>query len=176
MNLRSIGVIGGLSVILAVAGCRSSSSSSPYVAGYRFQPQPAMVAILTREQKTAVNVLVSVIGIRQAEQNNPASAEVRIRLENKGDVPAVFDPLSMSMVSGSLQPFGPPQVNPPQPVQIAPGQSMTLTALFPLPPGLDVKTMELNFLRLEWEVQIDKIPIQQTAGFERVSPLYSGSR
>jgi hypothetical protein len=178
MNLRAVGIIGGALFLLAAGGCASPSSSpsSLYLAGYRYAPQPAMVAILNKEQQPVVNVLVSVAGIRPATGATPASVEVRMRFENKGSVAATFDPHSMVLVSGSLQSFGPPQVASPQPLQLAPGQTATLATFFPLLPGADPRTLGLDSMRLQWQVAIENNPIQQTAYFERGAPGYYGER
>lgn len=178
MKTRSIIFFAPALLLLTAAGCVSSQSSFPqtYLPGYQYVPQPVMATIFTREQKPAVNVLVSVMGIHQADQSVPLSVELRLRMENTGVAAATLDPRSMELVSGSLQPFDAPLVRPPQPLQVAPGQTGTMTTFFRFPAGSNFQTMGLETLRLRWQVLIDNKPIEQTAYFERATPQNYGAR
>jgi hypothetical protein len=75
-------------------------------------------------------------------------------------------------VTGTLRPFPPPILEPPQPFELAPGQRRDLVAYFPFPPGTKASQMNLQNLRLRWEVKIDGIPVAQTALFDRVEKGY----
>jgi hypothetical protein len=168
MRLRLPGRLAPLCLLLIAGGCGSSAPT--YQSIYPYMPQPAMVTIFsTKDQKPAVDAIVSLMGVHQPDQSAPLSMEVRMRLENKGVVAATFDPRSMSLESGALQSFDPPLVHLSQPLQIAPGQAGALTVFFPFPRGSDSRSMGLDTLRLRWEVQLDQETISQTALFKRTS-------
>jgi len=175
MRMKTAGVLFG-ALFLISAGC--ASRSSPYVEGFRYAPEPALAVMLKQGTQTpSLSVMVSVIGLRQADSDNrlPPAIEVRMRFENNGQAPITFDPHSASLVTGALQSFDQPDARPPAPLQIAPGQTQTQTLFFPFPPGSAPRTMALDSLRLRWQVQIDGQPYLQTAYFERASPLYYGA-
>jgi hypothetical protein len=114
-------------------------------------------------------VLASILGVRRADPESRTSAAVaaRLRLENNGPSHVTFDPNSLELVTGTLQPLPPPQVQPPTTLDLAPGQRQEVTAYFPLPPGADPNRMNLNNLRLRWQVRIDNYTVPQSALFER---------
>ena len=154
--------------LLLVSGC----SSSPYVSGYTYYPQPATVEVLRRGSNLPppLSVLVSILGIHRGDPKHsiPYSVVVRMRFENIGQSRVSFDPRTLELVTGTLRSFPPPIVEPPQPVELAPGQRRELTAYFPFPPNTKASQMNLKNLRLRWEVKIDAYTVPQTALFERV--------
>lgn len=172
-NWSGCGIVLTALLLLMAPGC----ASQPYVPGYYFYPQPATVEVYHRGAgpQTPLTVLASVLGVRRAdpEHHIPYSMAVRLRLENNGDALIQFDPHSMELVTGTLRAFGPPLTNPVQPVDLAPGQRPEVTAYFPFPPGTTVSQINLDNLRLRWEVRIDNYSVQQTAIFERTAPDYS---
>ena len=170
-----LAITGAMFVTLLTAGC--TSTASPYVPGFRYAPEPALVDVFrkgTTRQSPPLSVMASIIGVRRGGRgaDTPQSVEVRLRFENNGPSHVSFDPHSLELVTGTLQAFGPPIVRPPGPLELNGGQSATLTALFPFPPGTGYRTLVLDTLRLRWQVQIDNKPVPQTAYFERASPLY----
>ena len=174
MSIRAIGVFSGLLFLTLAGGC---APRPPYFSGYRYAPAPALVDVFrkgTDSERPPLSVMVSVIGIRRGGSTveAPPAVEVRMRFENNGKTPATFDPSTLSLVSGTLQPFLQPEVHGPKPLQLAPGQSQTISAFFPFPRGVEPGAMGLDSLRLRWQVQLDNQSIPQTAYFERTSPLY----
>lgn len=154
--------------LLGSAGCRPSV----YVRGYAFYPQPAAVEVLSRggEQPSPLTVLISVLGVHKQDvrKNIPYSVVLRLRFENTGSIPVVFDPRTLDLVTGTLQPFEPALPQPDLPVTIPPGRRITVSAKFPFPSGRTPSDMDLSHLRLRWEVTIDKYPVVQTAAFDRI--------
>ncbi|HWE02813.1 MAG TPA: hypothetical protein VG326_10430 [Tepidisphaeraceae bacterium] len=174
MSIRLIGGFCGLLMSALVGGC---APQSPYLAGYRYAPAPALVDVFRKgadSQQPPLSVMVSVIGIRRggSTADAPPAIEVRMRFENNGQAKVSFDPSTLNLVSGTLQPFLQPEVHGPKPLQLAPGQNQTISAFFPFPRGAGPRTMGLDSLRLRWQVQVDNQVIPQTAYFERASPLY----
>lgn len=161
-------------LLFAASGC---SQQSPYVSGYSFYPQPAVVDVVQRgaaqpmqqAQQTPLTVLASVLGIRRADPKHsiPESVAVRLRFENNGTSRVTFDPHSLELVTGTLQAFMPPITTPSYPIEIAPGQRQEVNAYFPFPPNMTASQMNLQNLRLRWEVRIDNYPVIQTALFQR---------
>ena len=125
-------------------------------------------------QSPTVSVMASVIGIRRGDPDRgiAPAVEIRMRFENSDSQPASFDPHSLALVTGRLEPLGTPEVHPPTALQILPGQPQTISTFFPLPPGTNPRTMPLDALRLRWEITLDGKPYLQTVVFERASPLY----
>ena len=163
-------------LLSAIGGCSSSSS---YVDGFRYAPEPALVDVFrrgsnTQAQSPPLSVMVSIIGVRRADAKAglPASVEVRLRMEANGPAHVTFDPHTLELVTGSLQPFGAPITQPPTSISLNPGQTQNVSAFFPFPPGTSYRTLILDTLRLRWLVQIDNQTVPQTAYFERASPLY----
>lgn len=153
---------------LLSAGC----ATGPYAVGYHYYPQPVTVNVIRRggNQAPPLTVLVSILGVRNpdAERHIPYSVAVRMRFEDLGPSRVSFDPRSLDLVTGMLRAFSPPITNPPQAIELSPGQRQEVTAYFPFPPGTKASQMDMRNLRLRWEVKIDDYPVQQTALFERV--------
>ena len=164
-----LGIVAGL---LLVSGC----SSSPYIPGYTYYPQPSTVEVIRRgsNQPSPLAVLVSILGVHNGDPKHgiPYSVVVRMRFENIGQSRISLDPRTLELVTGTLRSFLPPVVEPPQPVELAPGQRHGLTAYFPFPPNTKASQMNLKNLRLRWEVKIDGYTVPQTALFERVPRDY----
>jgi hypothetical protein len=164
-------VTGPLMLVLMVGlpGC----TSRPYEPGVYYEPQPALVEVVHhaegQPQQVPLTVLASVRGIRRADTKAgmPKSVEIRLRLENHGPSHVEFDSSSLELTTGALRNFPAPRVQPPAPVELAPGQSQTITADFPLPGELNERSVELDHLRLRWRVTINGQPVPQTALFVR---------
>ena len=157
-----------LGAALANGGC----SPQPYVSGYTYYPQPATVEVLRRDgnQRSPLMVLASVLGVHNEDAKNgiPYSVVVRMRFENVGQSKVAFDPASLELVTGTLRAFERPTVKPAGPIALPPGGRYELTAYFPFSPGVTATQMNMNNMRLRWEVTIDLNPVIQTAVFERV--------
>lgn len=155
--------------LLCGMGC-SSGSRSPYAPGFRYAPEPALVDVFRRGTKAPpLSVMVSVIGVRRADEDRrvPPSIEIRVRLENNGPARVSFDPATLQLVTGTLQPFLPPMVRPPTMIDLAAGQTQTINAQFPFPPGANYRNTNIDALRLRWQVRVDNQLVPQTALFER---------
>lgn len=170
-----------LMAIWGATGC-ATSPHAPAESGYRYAPEPALVEIFhhstTQEQQTPLSVLVSVTGVRQGDTSagNPATIDVRMRLEDHGPATVDFDPKTAQLVTGSLQSFGAPRSQPVGPLHLTTGQTEDVTLSFPFPAGASPQNTDVGTLRLRWLVQIDNHHLPQTAYFERASPLYYDAR
>ena len=166
-----LGLTFALLLVGALVGCGAAGSG----AGAHYEPQPAMVEVLHRTgstpQQVPLTVLASVQGIREADAKTrtPPQVQLRLRFENHGPSHVEFDPGSLELMTGALRGFSPPRVTPPAPVQLSAGQSQTVNVSFPLPPGTDVRSPELDHLRLRWTVTINGQSVPQTVLFVRDS-------
>jgi len=156
--------------VAALGGC------SQYVDGYRYAPQPALVPVASSnpQEHSPVTTLVSVVGVRRrdAKENLPASVEIRVRLENTGSQPVLFDPGSLRLATGDLESFPPPQTLPPGPQTIGAGQVAEVRAYFPFPPGRSYDTMNLASLLLTWNLQIGQQNVPERTQFTLLVPVY----
>ena len=159
-----------MGILFLSAGC------SPYVEGLYFSPSPAVVELTKSgaQGQAPLTALASVVGVRRADshQNLPESIQIALRLENNGPKAVTFEPPSLQLVTGRLFVFPPPILHPPQPIELAAGQTADVTAFFPFRAGVDYDTIDLNDLRLRWVVRIDEQSIPQSAEFHRVRPIY----
>lgn len=160
-------------LLAAGAGC----AESPYLSGYGYYPQPAVVQVIQRgnEQAPPVTVLASIIGVRRgdADKHTPPAVDVRLRFEDNGPASMSFDPSTLDLVTGTLFTFPRPAVSPPTPISLAAGQRAEVNASFPFPPNLTPGQIDLNNLRMRWVVRVANYPVPQTALFQRVGPGYA---
>ena len=158
--------IGLWAAFLLACGCSSSEPT------YTFYPQPATVNIrrVGVNQPPQVTVLVTVLGVRNADPRAyvPYSVAIRMRFDNVGQSRVSFEPSSLELVTGTLVAFPPPVLEPPQPFELAPGERRDLTAYFPFPPNTQASQMDLQNLRLRWDTKIDGVNVPQSAVFNRI--------
>jgi hypothetical protein len=169
-------------VLLFLTGC------SAYLPDYRYSPEPAAVVIppglpppttqptppSAASGPPAMTVLGTVYGIRRADDSKhlPEAVDVRLRLEN-GATPATFDPTQARIVTSSLVTLGPAEASPAAPVELAPGQSYEVAAMFPLPAGMSDSDVDLSGLRLSVPLTIGAQTVQAAMNFQRIYP-YAG--
>ncbi|HXE56036.1 MAG TPA: hypothetical protein VN541_23625 [Tepidisphaeraceae bacterium] len=168
-----IGMGAPLLLLSLAGGC----SNSPYVSGYSYYPQPAVVQVFRRAgaaqsgqaSQTPLTALATVLGIHQGDQKQhiPYSVAIRLRFENNGPSRVSFDPHTLELVTGTLMAFAPPITEPPNATVLGPGQRQEFVAYFPFPPNIKADQMNLEHFRLRWQVQIDNYPVVQTALFDR---------
>jgi len=167
MNRRVIRLVLVIVLVSLIGGC----AQSVYVPDYTFAPQPAVVEVVRRDKAGAqpLTVLATVYGVRNADESSrlPRSVEVRLRFENNGAASVHFDPNTLDLVTGSLRGFEPPIMVPPHVLDLAPGERAAMTAYFPFPRN-DSGPLDLQNLRLRWQVKIGDEAIPQTAFFRRV--------
>lgn len=160
---------------LAGAGCESG----PYLSAYSYYPHATAVDVFkrgTEQQEPPLRTTAMVLGVRRPDPDHHVgpAIDVRFQLESDSPEPASFDPSSLSLVNGMLQPFPRPYVNPPSAVTLSEGQQAEITASFPLPPNIKPEQIDLNELRLRWIVHVGRFQVPQTALFERAGAGYSG--
>jgi hypothetical protein len=160
-------------VLMSIGGC----APQPYVQGYAYDPKPNIVEVYHRvgtTEQTPLTVLASILGVHRADarRNIPYSVVVRLRLENSGQSLVSFDPATLELVTGTLKAFPPPQLRPPEVISLSSGQRRDVMAYFPFPPNATAHDMDLNHLRLRWEVKVDNVAVPQTALFQRSATYY----
>lgn len=161
--------IAGLAAAMMMGGC----APEPYLSDYSYQPSPGVYEVRrhgAEQQAPPVTVLVTVIGVRRPDPDHHvgSSVDLRMRFESNGSEQTTFDPASLELVTGTLQPFPRPYVTPPTPFELAAGQGQTVTLSVPFPPNAATGQMDLNELRLRWLVRVNGYPVSQTALFERI--------
>ena len=173
--MREMVRISSVPLTIVLCGALGGCGGGRYEAGMHYEPQPALVEVLhrtgTAPQQVPLTVLASVKGVRPVDANTgtPPAVELRLRFENHGPSHVEFEPDSLELTTGALRDFPRPRVRPPAPVALSPGQSQTVTVLFPLPAGLDARSAELDHLRLRWRVVVNGQSVPQTALFVRDS-------
>lgn len=149
---------------------------SPYFEDYHYVPRPAFVELppAPPQQTPPASASISIIGVRRADSKEgiPESVQVRMRLDNNGPQPIVFDPQTMELTNGTLLRFPPPLLRPPQPINLAPMESAYLDAYFPFPPGFHHDNTDLNSLELRWLLRIGDRTAGQAVNFRRVVRIY----
>lgn len=142
-----------------------------YYSAYRYKPRPVARIVPAPEQseQAAGRVLASIIGVRRATGDipHPASVEVRLRIENRGDQTITLLPASLELVTAGLRDFPQPAIEPSPPITIPPGHTQTITAYFPFPAGAEPEAFDLGGLNLSWRLRIDGRTIQQSVTFTR---------
>lgn len=146
---------------VALGGC----ASSPYSDEFRYQPRPVVVNMTAPDADgSSVRAMATIIGLRRPVEEQPASIDVRLMIENTGGAPARFDPAALNLVDAALAPFPRPTVDPPEGFDIAPGQSLTVNARFPID---DRGSYDLDGLNLRWSITSKAHTLSSSATFNR---------
>ena len=173
--MREMVRISSVTLTILLCGALGGCAGGGDQAGTHYEPEPALVEVLhrtgTASQQVPLTVLASVKGVRPGDNKTgtPPAVELRLRFENHGPSHVEFEAGSLELTTGALRDLPPPRVTPPAPVELSPGQSQTVTVLFPLPVGLDARSAELDHLRLRWRVTINGQSVPQTVLFVRDS-------
>jgi hypothetical protein len=167
-----LALLGGCLALGFIGGC------SAYVGDYDYVPRPALAQVAPEppDKTPPATAVVCVVGVRREDQKAgiPLSVELRLRLDNNGNKPVAFDPNSMQLSNSQLLVFGPPLVQPPQPMVLEPMQSLLVEAHFPFPPGHSYDNMDLDSLELRWQIKVGDQVVGQGAEFHRmVWPYYN---
>ncbi|MCE9594154.1 MAG: hypothetical protein K8S98_08170 [Planctomycetes bacterium] len=147
-----------------VGACRSSWYA------YRFAPAPLEVALDSpRAPDAKGRALVTVLGIRRADEKagTPARVEVRMRLENAGTRKLAVVADSFRMVSSSLEDFAAPSFDALPAEPLAQNESAVFEVAFALPGGNGPEELGLAGLNLRWEVDFEGERVGTGITFER---------
>jgi hypothetical protein len=168
--MKTLQVIIGVALMALIGGC------SEYVDGYRYGPGPVLAGIPATQpgQAPPAAVLVSVIGVRRADEKAdlPLSIEVRMRVDDNTAEDVVFEPATLQMTNRDLIEFAPPILTPRNPFHLTPRRSEFVTAYFPLPAGKSYDQVDLESLQLRWLIQVDGRQVGQVAEFQRTFRYY----
>lgn len=169
--------------LAALAGCllgAGGCESGPYLSGYSYTPQPGVYEVRkhgAEQQPPPMTALVTIMGVRKGDPDHHVgpSIDVRMQFESNGSEQITFDPASLDLVTGRLQPFPRPYVTPPRAVELSSGQEQNVTASFPFPANTTPEQMDLNELRLRWVVRVAGYTVPQTGLFERTGDGYTAT-
>lgn len=162
----------GLSVGLGVALLLSATGCATPVPYARFEPRPADVVVSRSASEGEVaRALVSVLGARRVGESDRFELQVRIRVESQSDTELEWRADRVRLVTADLRAFGDPRVEPSPVPPIAPGTVCDLELIFPFPPGVRWRDLDLSSLHLTWALatRTDLYSIGTT--FQRAQPV-----
>ena len=140
--------------------------------GARFSPVANEVVVDAEQQPGQARALMSVRGVRRAQSGEPAQVEMRMRLENTGDVPFHLQQGSLELLSGDLVPFGAARILSEDPPRVEPRGAAVLDLSFPVPAGRDPDEVDFGSLHLRFSLDFDGEVVTTRAQFERRSHPY----
>lgn len=114
-----------------------------------------------------VRTLVSVLGIARESAAGRDQAEIRMRLENLGNVPATLVESGLSLVSADLQSFGPGELVGPSDMTVPPGGNAVFDVHFALLDGKKPSKLDLSGLNLRWTLDFAGTSVTAGATFQR---------
>lgn len=158
------------------AGCQSTYY------GAQFLPATHEVPVIVPDVADAkARCLVSVRGVKRADTKagTPEQVEVRMRIENLGQVPCTLEQHSMQLLTGDLEPFGAAQVTSSDAPVIAPGATANYELYFPMPNGKKSDNVNFKSLNLRWTLDFDGKAMTNGVTFERMvyaDPYYDQPR
>ncbi len=172
MNAFSVRLFRAATVV-AIASLTACSTDRYYPV--RYGPAPMETPVASQGVPgSQVRALATVLGIAKEdkEAKSPAHVDVRIRLENLGNVDAKLLSQGLSLVSADLVAFGAGQLASPMSdgdVLIPASGSQTVDVMFPGPPHRDIESLDWSGLNLKFVVQFGdtNVPIGMT--FSRVT-------
>ncbi len=164
-------------VVCALWACAPGGCST-YDANYSFTPGLTEHIIMLEDARPVqtVRTLVSIAGVRRAnaKAQEPASVEVRFRIENASDVEAAIDPASLRLVPADLGRLDRAIIA--EGGTVAPPRSDAMfVAWFPFPAGSSASDFDLNGLSVSWSILVDCVPRPQSATYTRRRVIYSSS-
>lgn len=151
-------------VVASTGGCASSRWYD-----YRFVPAPMEVEVSAASVPGGqVRTLVSILGVaRKSSDAKRDQVEIRMRLENLGNIPATLEDSGFSLVSADLQSFEPGEVVSATSKTVAPGGSAVFDVHFALPDGKKPSKLDLSGLNLRWTLSFDGTNVTAGATFQR---------
>lgn len=155
--------------------CAALASCSAYDTRYRFEPMPVESDVVTADNSAVLaRGLVSVVGLRKADEEAglPASMELRLHAENPGSAPFILEAGAARLYTADLKPFPAPAVDPQGDPEVAGGAAASVTLYFPLPDGSSASDLNLGGLSLRWSVRRGPDSTATNATFTRATPVY----
>lgn len=139
--------------------------------GYEYAPAPLEAEVRPRsDAEPAGRVLLTVRGVRKADDGRPAEVELRIRVENLGAAPFSLDTDDLVLLTADLRPLDAPRIEPGPNPRVGPGEVVTLDLYFPFAPGDDPEELDMSGLNVRWTVRFDDHVTTSTSTFERWVP------
>jgi hypothetical protein len=148
------------------AGCHSTYYAVQFVPATNEVP-----AIVPARDDAKARSLVSIRGVKRADKKSgaPEQVDIRMRIENLGQVPCTLEQHTLQLLSGDLEPFGAAQVNSSDPPVIAPGATSNFELYFPMPNGKKSDNVSFKSLNLRWTLDFDGQAMTNGATFERAA-------
>ena len=173
MNIRVLSsVFAAAWTATALGGC------SVYDHRYLYAPRPAEV-LSPPDSGEELRTLVSVVGVRRADQESklPACIEIRLLFENAGSDQVTVEPDSLVLTSAGLKRFPDPIIRPVDPIEDAPRDGRVVVAYFPFPDDIYPAEFDLSGLNLRWKLKVGDRSVTGSATFTRLpEPYYDRHR
>jgi hypothetical protein len=144
------------------------SSCSTYY-DHTFLPAPLEVQVgVEGDPASQARTLLRVVGIRKPSKQTgrPAQVEVRLRIENLGENPALLDVDSVSLVTADLRTIGVPEMSP-APAPVPRGAFAVYDIVFRMPPGARPKDYDLAGLNIGYTIEFGEQRVTTGVTFER---------
>ncbi len=175
LNVTHARVPGWMTLVVCALWACTLGGCSTYDASYSFTPGLTEHIIMLEDAQPVqtVRTLVSITGVRRAnaKAQEPASVEVRFRIENASDVEAAIDRASLRLVPADLGRLDRPIIA--EGGTVAPPRSdVMFVAWFPFPAGSSAWDFDLNGLSVSWSILVDGVPRPQSATYTRRRVLY----
>jgi hypothetical protein len=154
-----------LALIAAVAalhgGCATNETS-------RYLPSLSSVVVPLGDGEATLTALVSVAGELKARRELPDRIELRLRFDNHGAARATLVPDSVEVATTELRSLGRPELTPAAPIVVPPGGEATVSAVFAIPPGLELGSDSLRALSVHFTLTIEGQAYASNVTFDRV--------
>ncbi len=159
--MKSAAVASLAAAAVLMTGCATHYS-------HRFAPAPVEVELYPDDQPEArARGLVTIGGIRRPADGRGSVVEVRIRIENIGQVPVALLADSLRLVSADLRDLGAATVVP-APEPLAAGQNGVYDVGFELRAGRTPQDYDLQGMNLKFDVDFAGTAVMTGITFDRV--------
>jgi hypothetical protein len=152
-----------LAALAVLAGCAT------YDPNYEFDPAPAVATIVPPDGGGG-RLLATVLGVRNAHDDEPPAIDVRVRVERSGETPLSLDVGAMSLVTADMTALRP--ADPPGTTLAAADAAAVRDVAFPLPAGRDADDLGLSGLSLLAPVTVGARRIEISIPFRRVEYVW----
>lgn len=155
--------------VLAVLLIGGVGCGDRYMGRFQYEPNPYSTTLAGDVDGSAgpVQVLVSVLGVRETKDGKSAELVSTFVLENMAEQPVRFDPNSLALFSADLERFQEPVTEPSEPTDIEAGERHRVLARFEFPAGMLPEDLDMAGLSLRWTVDIAGEDLTRSTTFTR---------
>ena len=165
--------------VLAVLLLGGVGCGDRYMGRFQYKPNPYSTTLAGNVDGSSgpVQVLVSVLGVRETDDGKSAELVSTFVLENMAEQPVRFDPDTLALFSADLERFQDAVAKPSEPKDIKAGERHRVLARFEFPEGLLPEDLDMAGLSLRWTVDIAGEDLTRSTTFTRTyTPRYYSYR